>query len=88
MNRHAKFLDGAGKSQAIGIHGRHMCRVSIDKQDLLPGACQASPDAAANRPRAPDKNGLGAHDHGPSISARVSSTATDQIACMSLSLRW
>ena len=57
----------------------------IDEMHIVPGALEPRADAAANGAGAPDQDRV--HYQASSM-ARVSATATSQIACISASLRW
>ena len=73
-------------TQAVPVDCIDMSRDIINKNHLTPGPQEGNPKRATDCARAPDQNRFG-HDQGPSISARVSATATSQIACISSSGR-
>ena len=74
--------------QAAARDGGDMGLVPVDEDHRLAGPHEGRPERAADRARAPDEDRIrGAHDHGPSSSARVSATATSQIASISASGR-
>ena len=78
--------DRPGDPQARRVDRRDMTCLAVDEDDGMAGADEGGAERAADRARAPDQDRL-AHAHGPSSSARVSSTAISQIACMSSSGR-
>ncbi len=95
---HAPRRHGTGDLEPLRRDGGDVVRRRVDEDDRLAGAQEGgaerpadgagAPDedripAAAARPGAPDIN----HAQGPSSTARVSATATSQIASMSASGR-
>ena len=69
------------------VDGVDMLHGIVDEEHLHTRSQEIGADGAADCTRAPDQN-LVAHAQGPSINARVSSTATAQMASISSSLRW
>ena len=80
-----KLIDRAGDAQAGPANGGDVIRDDVDERDVVSGALQVGAGGAADGAGAPDQNAMLHHQF--SISARVSSIATAQIASISLSLR-
>ena len=79
--------DRPGDLQAALVQSRDMGRVAIHEQHIPAGPDEGRPQAAADGAGAPDENCLIPHAQGPSSRARVSATATCQMASMSSSGR-
>ncbi len=78
--------DRADDLQPVAVDGRHMLGDIVHQDHLVPLPQPGSAQSSADGPRPPDDDGI-AHFQRPSISARVSSTAMSQIACISSSGR-
>ena len=78
--------DRTRDGQSVGIHGVDVVARLVHEDHRLAGPDESGTEAGADRPGAPDQDRI-LHDHGPSRSSRVSSTATCQIASMSSSGR-
>ena len=87
LHRLAEGLDGPFDEKAIALHGLHMRLDDIDEQHVFARAGEIGAERAADGAGAPDQDRVLVH-HQFSISARVSSMATDQMAFMSSSERW
>ena len=88
LHRLAEGLDGPFDEKAIALHGLHMRLDDIDEEYVVfARAGEIGAEGAADGAGAPDQDRVLVH-HQFSISARVSSMATDQMAFMSSSDRW
>ncbi len=85
-------LDRSFDDEAVAVHRIDMRLDDVDEEDVLAGASEIGAQRAADGARAPDQNGVLVHvgisHYQFSMSARVSSRATDQMAFMSASGRW
>ncbi len=79
--------DRAGDRKARPVDRLHVVRRPVDQQHVPPGPGEGRPDRAADGACSPDDDRR-VHAQGPSMSSRVSSTATCQSASMSASGRW
>src|SRR3954452_15277380 len=75
--------DRTDKLQATLVQGRNMVWVAVHEQHLAAGSDERCTEAAPDRACSPDENRRFPHAQGPSSRARVSSTATCQMASMS-----
>ena len=87
MGADMAWSDRPGDLQAALVQGRDMVRIAIHEQHLPAGPDEGGPEAAADGAGTPHENRLIPHAQGPSSSARVSATATCQMASMSSSGR-
>ncbi len=83
----AKGLDRPLNKKAVPLHRLHVRLDDVDEQHVFAGASQIGSQRPADGTCTPDQNGVLLHCQF-SISARVSSIATAQMAFMSSSDRW
>src|SRR5215510_12259534 len=85
-------LDRSLDGEAALVDRGDMIGDDIDQDDRMAGTREVGSDRPADRAGAPDQEGTGIlagrHAQGPSITSRVSSTATFQRASISSSGRW
>ena len=87
-NLHVKLVNRAFNGQPVAVHRLDMGGVLIDKDNVLSGADKIGTNCPPNGTCSPNDNGVACarHAHGPSIKARVSSTAICHSASISSSL--